>query len=570
MTWLRRWSLLPEVCRTAMWQATVWAACAAVMDAVCGLLLVPVLMTWWRAGTFASPWLFLLLAATALHALVFFVAQRRGYLAGGGLMAGLLGQLLVHMPRLNPLGLRRIALPQTLLRGPVLHSMAIPAHLIAPMVSAVVTPSCVILGLWLIDTRMASVLTVAGAALAVLLRWASSRSARLERERSTAEEAMSRQLQSFARHQILIRASGPDVLSRSPLEEALHSLRNRSRELLLRGLPSDVAFAFGVQASFAFAILLGGWSVVHSTHDGALVVAAILLLGRFIEPLAQLTHLDQALRGALQSLDVLLRILGMPPLKSPAHGERVRDSSIHARELDYRLDEERVLLQDINLHVPPGSLTVLVGPSGAGKSTLLMLLARIFDPSDGCVLMGQADARRLDEVTLARSRSVMFQGQGVLRGSIAWNLRLADARADFAQMRDAARAAALWDDIELLPGGWDADVGPDGALLSGGQRQRLCMARCLMSPAAVLMLDEPTANLDALSQSRVVQTLISLRGQRTVLAVTHLPALARAADQVLVLIDGRLTDGGTHEQLLSRCSWYAAFATSGAVHAPGT
>lgn len=136
---------------------------------------------------------------------------------------------------------------------------------------------------------------------------------------------------------------------------------------------------------------------------------------------------------------------------------------------------------------------------------------------------------------------------------------MARADADLEALREAARAVGLLEEIEAWPQGWDSDVGPGGALLSGGQRQRLCLARGLLSTAPLLLLDEPTASLDAASEAQVLRSLLGLRGRRTLLVVTHRPALARQADQVLLLEEGRLCLSGRHADLLVRDDWYAGF-----------
>lgn len=174
-----------------------------------------------------------------------------------------------------------------------------------------------------------------------------------------------------------------------------------------------------MQAAFAFALLGGAWAVERQWLDGARLVAVLVLLVRFIEPLAQLTHLDQALRGAWQALDTLLRVFALAPLHSPEPGERPHDASLAAEAVELRLEDGRALLEDISLRLEPGSLNVLVGPSGAGKSSLLALLGRLYDVDAGRVLLGGVDIRRLSETTLAASRNLVFQDNGLFRGSVA-------------------------------------------------------------------------------------------------------------------------------------------------------
>ena len=534
---------LPEDCRAALRRASAWAVLAALLDAACGVLLVPLVEAWFAEGALPWRWVAALLGLSLAQALLQYLALRRGFAAGGSLAAGLVRSLVARLPRLAPPALRRVAPAEGLLRGPVMQAMGIPAHLLGPLIAALVTPLGVILGLFLIDPSIALGLLVAGAVLAALLRWSGRRNLAAE----------------DARRQPLLRAAQRESVARQGLEEALRSLHRSTLDLLRRSLPSGLGFALAVQAAFAFALLGGAWAVERQWLDGARLVAVLVLLVRFIEPLAQLTHLDQALRGAWQALDTLLRVFALAPLRSPEPGERPHDASLAAEAVELRLEDGRALLEDISLRLEPGSLNVLVGPSGAGKSSLLALLGRLYDVDAGRVLLGGVDIRRLSETTLAASRNLVFQDNGLFRGSVAWNLRMARADADLEALREAARAVGLLEEIEAWPQGWDSDVGPGGALLSGGQRQRLCLARGLLSTAPLLLLDEPTASLDAASEAQVLRSLLGLRGRRTLLVVTHRPALARQADQVLLLEEGRLRLSGRHADLLVRDDWYAGF-----------
>lgn len=251
-------------------------------------------------------------------------------------------------------------------------------------------------------------------------------------------------MQAFAERQPLLRAAQRESVARQGLEEALRSLHRSTLELLRRSLPSGLGFALAVQAAFAFALLGGAWAVERQWLDGARLVAVLVLLVRFIEPLAQLTHLDQALRGAWQALDTLLRVFALAPLRSPEPGERPHDASLAAEAVELRLEDGRALLEDISLRLEPGSLNVLVGPSGAGKSSLLALLGRLYDVDAGRVLLGGVDIRRLSETTLAANRNLVFQDNGLFRGSVAWNLRMARADADLEALREARGRLACW------------------------------------------------------------------------------------------------------------------------------
>lgn len=526
-------------------------------------MLVPLLQSWLLLGEIPWHWLIALLSMTLLHALVLFLALRRGYLAGGALAGCLIRHLIRHMPRVSPSALQRVVSAESLLRGPVQQSMGIPAHLLGPLLSAVITPACVVLGLVFIDWTIAIGLLLAGLLLALLLRWCARRNLEAEEARLAAERDFTSQLQAFAQHQVLLRAADRAGEAHQRLEFSLENLYIRTRRLLIRSLPAELALSLSVQVVFALMLFVGAWAVTNLFLDGARLVAVLVLLVRFIDPLTQLSHFDQALRGALQALDTLAEVFELPALESPRTGKRPKNGSLRAEALEYRLKDGRALLTGVDMYLTPGTLTAIVGPSGAGKSCLLALLARLDDPDGGRVLLGDVDLRNLDEDTLAASRNLVFQNNGLFRGSVAWNLSMAKSDASSEVMRMAADQAAILVEIESWPQGWESDVGPGGSFLSGGQRQRLCLARGFLSEAPVLLLDEPTAALDAYSERQLIRSLLALRGHRTVLVVTHQPALARVADQVLILEGGCIRLSGTYAELFDKDVWFKRFVHEG-------
>ncbi|VWC94924.1 glycosyl transferase family 2 [Burkholderia lata] len=561
---LKRLQCLPSETRRALWRGVGWAVAAALLDGACGLLLVPLIRAWF-AGVHAAVlhWTIALGALTLCHALVLYVAQRGSYRAGGALAAGLVERLVRHLPRIASWQAVRDSHPAGLLRGPVMQAMGIPAHLLGPLIGAVVTPLAVVAGLAWIDWRIALCLAAAAVLLFALLERGGTRTLAFEQARASGDRDMAVQLQTFAAHQGLLRFAGQEGDARAALQHAFDEQHRRTRALMRRSLPIELGFAGAVQGVFVAMLVGGAWAVSVGRLDAATAVAVLVLLVRFIEPLAQLTQLDQALRGGWRALDTVLAVLHAPRFDSPERGTPVHDASVDAVRVGYRSSTGATLLDGVELHCPAGGFVAIVGPTGAGKSTLLGLLARLDDPGAGRVLLGRSDVRHLSEATLAATRNLVFQDNGLFRGSLAWNVRMGRPDASDAELRDALDAVGLLRDAERLPDGLESDVGPGGQLLSGGQRQRACLARALLARAPVLMFDEPTASLDELSARRVRDSLVALRGQRTRIVVTHQPALAAAADTIVVLDAGRVRATGTHAQLVESDAWYATFARAG-------
>jgi ATP-binding cassette subfamily B protein len=227
----------------------------------------------------------------------------------------------------------------------------------------------------------------------------------------------------------------------------------------------------------------------------------------------------------------------------------------HAPELE--VVEARFALQDVSFTVEPGQLAALVGPSGAGKTTITYLLPRLYDPTEGRVLLDGIDIRDVTLESLSAQIGMVTQESYLFHDTIRSNLLYARADATEAQMIDAAKAANIHDFIASMPDGYDTIVGERGYRLSGGEKQRIAIARVLLKDPRILVLDEATSSLDSQSEALIQAALQRLMVGRTSIVIAHRLSTVLAADVILVMNKGRLVERGTHAELLAQGGLYA-------------
>jgi len=312
----------------------------------------------------------------------------------------------------------------------------------------------------------------------------------------------------------------------------------------------------------AVLLLFGGWRVFHGDMSLGGLITFFLLANQFFAPIAHIgTQYNQAL-VAMAGAERVFRLIDTPPdweddpaaadLPSAPGGVRVE-----FRRVGFGYDPARPVLHDVSFVAEPGRMVALVGHTGSGKSSIVNLVSKFYLPTAGEILVDGRGIRTLTGRSLHRQTGLVHQQNFLFSGTVLENIRLGRPEATGAEVRAAAARLGCLDLLEALPRGLETEVGERGAGLSVGQRQVICFARALLADPRLVILDEATSSIDALTEARLQQALTVLLRGRTSFVVAHRLSTIRHADLVLVLDQGRILERGTHASLLSQGGHYA-------------
>ncbi|MCW2607048.1 MAG: transporter [Frankiales bacterium] len=324
------------------------------------------------------------------------------------------------------------------------------------------------------------------------------------------------------------------------------------------------ATALATQGSFLLVLGLGGARVASGDLQVGDLVAFVLYLFLLVIPLGQALQAYTTLQtglGALQRIEEVRRLPAEDDGDTALAPALDRSAPLLAlQDVSFAYDDGTAVLHGVSFSVPRGTRTALVGPSGAGKSTVLALVERFYDASSGTVALGGTDVRAWPRPALRAQLGYVEQEAPALAGTLRDNLLLAAPGASAADLDRVVDAVRLRDVVERAPLGLDSQVGDAGVLLSGGERQRLAIARALLRAPALLLLDEPTSNLDARNEVALRAAVDAVARDRTLLVVAHRLSTVVDADQIVVLDQGRVAAVGTHASLLVDSPLYRELA----------
>ncbi|MFJ6718989.1 ABC transporter ATP-binding protein [Streptomyces sp. NPDC091259] len=331
------------------------------------------------------------------------------------------------------------------------------------------------------------------------------------------------------------------------------------------------AMEIAVNGSFLLVLLVGAVRVSDGSMSVSELVAFLLFATYLVMPLAGLFNALSLIQRGLGSLRRIEDILRLPveqdpedgasvPLPAPASSPAPPPPLLELRRVSFAYDD-RPVLRDVSFSVPRTGLIALVGRSGAGKTTIVSLAEKFHEPDGGQVFFDGADVRGVDPRDLRARIGLVEQHAPLLYGTLRDNVVYAKPEANEREIREVLRMVNLEELVERLANGLETEVGNRGFNLSGGERQRVAIARALLVRPELVLLDEPTSQLDPINERELTDVLRDISRERALLVVAHRMSTVRAADRIVVLDEGRVGAEGTHEQLLAEDPFYRKLTT---------
>lgn len=342
-------------------------------------------------------------------------------------------------------------------------------------------------------------------------------------------------------------------------EKANETLKSQQRAALFgQSLLPVVDTLTGV--AMAIVVIVGGGFVLDGALEVGVMVAFMLYVQRFFDPIRSLTMHYTTMQRAMASGQRIFEVLDVPvDIKDKSNAVELKktDGSIEFRNVTFGYYPDQPVLNNISFRVEPGETVALVGPTGSGKTSTTALIHRFYETWEGQVMVGGHDVRDVTQDSLGRQVSMVLQDPYLFTGTVFENIRYRKLEATREDVVAAARAVGAHEFVMRLPDGYDTMLEQRGGNLSIGQRQLVSFARAIVADAKILVLDEATANIDSYTEMLIQQALARLLEGQTGVVIAHRLATIRNADRIIVLQDGRIIETGTHDELMKHGGLYS-------------